>query len=168
MSDTPRLDALLAELCGLDETEMQLPQAVLINLHRLRLRAPLTGLARYAREMGLQIPDDVERLEARLRDTYGLGSVRPADDERVGAWYALVEDTAWSASKLDDLDPQEQPLFDAELDDWTNFDSVVWLYCLSRREVSSVYVPELIEAILVSRQGAHRMVLDMAALAVGV
>jgi hypothetical protein len=48
MSESPHLQALLAELLGLNELDAQLPLPILINLHRPQLRAPLENLAAIA------------------------------------------------------------------------------------------------------------------------
>jgi hypothetical protein len=167
MSDTPHLDALLRELCGLDELDAQLPQAVLINLHRARLHAPLRGLACRARELPGSTREKMRELQRQLAETYGLDAQALEDGEQVMPYYhAATADDDWERRGMGGvLTVEEQDLVSAVDADWFSFDAIVWLFFLSRRELSHAYVPELIEAELVVQPNTHRMILDMAVLA---
>jgi hypothetical protein len=169
MSTTPRFDALLAELCGLDELDLQLPLVVLVNLHRARLRAPLRGLVVHALAGGgeLRTLDDVQRLDARLAKTHGLDEDVLGADSAVSEHYNMTREAAawYDGGEATRLPEYERLLMRAMDEDWHSFDPVSWFFYLSCREVDEAHIPELLEAELTVQPQAHRMVLEMADLA---
>jgi hypothetical protein len=167
MADTPMFEALLAELCGLDEQDMQLPLPVLVNLHRARLRAPLRGLSVYAGELPLDTREGVRTLQDRLQETYGLeGGL--LETQEVLDLYGFVDNrNPWGLADANGtgLTEAEEYLIEAADADWLSFDPLVWLCFLAYPGLVGTDAFRLIEAELGVQPAAHRMILDMAALA---
>jgi hypothetical protein len=166
MADTPHLDALLAELLGLDEVDLQLPVPVLVNMHRSQLRAPLRGLKRYSRELNVKKGWGLRELQQRLTADYGLDPhVLELDRAVLDAYSQVSDEVAWAlGGSVAPLTKGERRLLVQLEDNWVSYDPLVWLFYLTCREVPQHFIPELIEAELVAQPASHRMILDMAVL----
>jgi hypothetical protein len=133
MDDHPRTRALLAELCGLDETDALLPLVVIANVYRGMLRLPLLGMVplledyiagrRDAHQLGVGVPPFRDVLAA----SYQLEWVPFMKDKRVDNALDPVDYRACTVVRARQSGLVRQ-LLDKVANDWQGYELLALLY----------------------------------------
>jgi hypothetical protein len=153
----PVVQRLLTELCQLEAGDEAMPLAIIVNLHRVQLRAPFEGIIRLVRKYRDEDPQ--EALAAQYPHLRGmLGGAKLSD-----LWEDAHEDRSFE--EIMDLAPElprgAKRLLNLASGAWVNYDAAIALHHLTWSEASLVPQVALLDELLRQQAGTYEMLLDV-------